>query len=66
MLFRSGTGSADSNLVGPVVPQAPSVVTSPSLSGEAIVGSTLTVDPGSWSDPNATFSHAWLRCHGSP
>jgi hypothetical protein len=57
-----GTGSADSNLVGPVVPQAPTVVTSPSVSGDAIVGSTLTADPGSWSDPAATFSYAWLRC----
>ncbi|HUO69307.1 MAG TPA: hypothetical protein VMU39_00910 [Solirubrobacteraceae bacterium] len=61
-----GATTADSLPTDVVVPQPPSVVTSPSLSGEAIVGSTLTVDPGSRSDPNATFSHAWLRCHGSP
>ena len=61
-----GSGSADSNLVGPVVPQAPpTVVTAPSLSGDAIVGSTLTADPGSWSDPAATFTYAWQRCDGS-
>ncbi|HEY8107453.1 MAG TPA: hypothetical protein VIC70_02015, partial [Gaiellaceae bacterium] len=60
-----GTGSADSNLVGPVVQQAPpAVVALPSLSGDAIVGSTLTADPGTWSDLAATFSYAWLRCHG--
>ena len=60
-----GTGSADSNLVGPVVPLAPpAVVTPPSISGDAIVGSTLTADPGTWSDLAATFSYAWLRCHG--
>ena len=60
-----GTGSADSNLVGPVVPQPPTVVTAPSLSGDAVVGSTLTVDPGSWSDPAATFSYVWERCDGN-
>jgi hypothetical protein len=60
-----GSGSADSNLVGPVVlPAPPAVVTLPSLSGDAIVGSTLTGDPGTWSDSGATFSYAWLRCHG--
>ena len=60
-----GSGSADSNLLGPVVPQPPTVVTSPSLSGDAVVGSTLTVDPGGWSDPAATFSYVWSRCDGS-
>ena len=60
-----GTGSAGSNLVGPVVSQAPpAVVTPPSVSGDAIVGSTLTADPGTWSDPAATFTYAWLRCPG--
>ena len=62
----AGTGDADSNLVGPVVPQPPPVVvTLPSVSGDAIVGSILTADPGTWSDPTATFSYAWLRCHGN-
>ena len=66
-----GTGSADSNLVGPVVPQPapptvppPTLVTPPSVSGDPIVGSTLTADPGTWSDPAATFTYAWLRCEG--
>jgi len=58
-----GSGGADSSLVGPVVAQAPpSVVTLPSVSGDAIVGSVLTADPGTWSDPAATFAYAWLRC----
>jgi hypothetical protein len=60
-----GTGNADSNLVGPVVPQPPTVVTAPSLSGDAIVGSTLTIDPGTWSDPAATFKYVWKRCDGN-
>jgi hypothetical protein len=58
-----GSGSADSSLVGPVVAQGPpSVLTLPSVSGDAIVGSVLTAAPGTWSDPAATFSYAWLRC----
>jgi hypothetical protein len=58
-----GSGSADSSLVGPVVAQAPpSVVTLPSVSGDAVVGSILTADAGTWSDPAATFAYAWLRC----
>jgi len=58
-----GSGSADSNLVGPIVPQAPpAVITPPSVSGDPSVGSTLTADPGTWSDPTATFTYSWLRC----
>jgi hypothetical protein len=61
-----GNGTADSSLVGPVVTQAPpSVITAPAVTGDTIVGSTLTADPGTWSDPAATFAYAWLRCHGN-
>jgi len=35
-------------------------VTSPTLSGRAIVGGTLTCDPGRWNGA-ATFAFAWLR-----
>ena len=41
------------------------MITEPSIDGDAIVGSTLTADPGTWSDPAATFTYAWLRCDGS-
>src|SRR5207248_3184835 len=62
----SGTGSADSNLVGPVVLIAPpAVVSAPSIAGDATVGSSLKADPGTWSDPAATFTYAWLRCDGN-
>ena len=54
-----GVGTADSLPTGVVVPAAPTVVTAPTISGDAIVGSTWTVDPGSWSDPTATFSYVW-------
>lgn len=62
----SGSASADSNLVGPVVLTAPpAVVSAPSISGDATVGSLLTADPGTWSDPAATFTYDWLRCDGN-
>ena len=60
-----GTGTADSNLLGPVLQAPPTVLTAPSISGDAAVGSTLTADPGTWSDPGATFAYGWVRCHGS-
>jgi hypothetical protein len=61
-----GTGTADSTRVGPVVlPAPPAVITAPSVSGDVTVGSTLSADPGTWSDPAATLGYAWLRCDGS-
>ena len=47
------------------MPAAPVVITEPSINGDTIVGSTLTADPGTWSDPAATFTYAWLRCDGN-
>jgi len=58
-----GTGTADSAPTAPVTaPPPPTPISAPSISGYAIVGSTLTADPGVWSDPAATFAYAWLRC----
>jgi hypothetical protein len=56
--------SRASTSVGPVSPARPSVLTEPSISGDAVIGAQLTADPGRWSDPAATFTYAWLRCHG--
>ena len=60
-----GTNTTDSVPTTIVVPAPPSVVTAPSVTGDATVGSTLTADPGSWSDPSATFAYAWQRCDDS-
>jgi hypothetical protein len=60
-----GSNSAYSAPTTVVVPAAPVVITAPSIDGDAILGSTLTADPGTWSDPAATFTYAWLRCDGS-
>ena len=58
----SRTASATSAPTAPVsVPAgAPLVALSgPRVSGPAIVDGTLTVDPGTWSIPGATFSYRW-------
>jgi hypothetical protein len=60
-----GNATADSDSLGPIAPAPPVLITSPSISGDATVGSTLTADPGTWSDPAATLTYAWLRCHGN-
>ena len=57
--------SAATAQVAPAPTPAPSDITLPSISGDAIVGATLTADPGSWTDPSAVFSYAWQRCDGS-
>ena len=57
-----GSGTADSEPTATVAPAAPVVAGAPALTGDATVGSTLTADPGSWSDPAATFTYAWQRC----
>jgi hypothetical protein len=45
-----------------VVPAPPASLTPPTLAGSAIVGRTLTADPGAWSKPAPTLTYAWLRC----
>ncbi len=40
-------------------------VTPPSITGAAVYGSTLTVDPGQWVPAVASFGYQWLR-GGSP
>jgi len=57
-----GTSTVDSATTDAVRPAPPTLVIAPSVDGEATVGSTLTADPGSWSDPDATFAYAWHRC----
>ena len=34
----------------------------PSISGQTVVGQTLTANPGSWTGTGLTFAYAWSRC----
>jgi Bacterial Ig domain len=46
------------------VPEPPHQVAIPVVSGDALVGRTLTSSPGEWSGSQPmTFSYRWLRCN---
>jgi hypothetical protein len=65
-----GSGSASSSPTGVVRASgnAPATTKAPSLSGTAQQGSTLKVDPGTWSGTTPiTYDYTWQRCdvHGS-
>jgi hypothetical protein len=56
---------ATSAAVGPVVAKVPVNTDAPTISGDAIKGSTLTADDGSWqSSDQFTTSRQWLRSNG--
>jgi hypothetical protein len=61
----NGSGSASSNPTAVVVPSgtAPANTKAPTLSGAAQQGSTLKVDPGTWSGTTPiTYDYTWQRC----
>jgi hypothetical protein len=44
------------------IPAGPRSLAAPSISGDALVGHTLSAEAGQWDDPTATFAYAWSRC----
>ena len=57
-----GTSSANSNMTDVVAATgAPVASVRPSITGDAVVGSTLTAQTGTWSG-NPTFTYQWLQC----
>jgi hypothetical protein len=58
----TGTASAVSTQTAVVPPPAPANVAVPLISGDLVVGSVLTTDLGSWSDPQAGLAVVWERC----
>ena len=63
----AGSGQATSAATGVVtVPVQPPVNTSlPSISGQTVVGDTLTAANGSWSNSPTAFVYQWQDCNGS-
>ena len=59
-----GSTTAVSSLIGPVGGTPPLLVSTvqPTISGDAVRGSTLKVAPGTWSPVPESFSYQWARC----
>jgi large repetitive protein len=54
-----------SNVIRGVLGPASECDESPTISGSGLVGTTLTVDRGTWSPPPAGYAYQWLR-EGAP
>jgi hypothetical protein len=57
----SGSASATSNSLGPVVSAVPSNTVAPSVSGSTTQGSTLTVSNGTWTNSPTSYTYQWKR-----
>ncbi|MBC9732779.1 Ig-like domain repeat protein [Nocardioides marmotae] len=57
--YAAGTAATAPVAVG--APEPITVVAPPAISGQAVVGRTLTATPGTWSAPDATFTYVWRR-----
>jgi hypothetical protein len=60
----AGTGTANSNLIGPIVavPVNSGGGGLPSISGSTVTGQTLTANPGSWTNSPTSYNYQWQRC----
>ena len=64
--FNAGGAATASSAPTGVVPQVlPSNTSAPTISGSALVGSTLAASAGSWSGTTPTYSYQWERCAAS-
>jgi hypothetical protein len=58
----AGSGTASSSPTATVTFGGPVNSVLPTLSGDPLVGSTLTVNTGAWNDPQASIGVVWQRC----
>jgi hypothetical protein len=59
----AGSASANAAATGTIAPAAPANEVSPSISGTAQAGQTLTADRGAWSGTQPiSYSYQWRRC----
>jgi len=55
----------DFNDVGSFTAVPVTNLTPPTISGNTVVGQTLTIDPGTWSPAQSSYNYVWLRCDTS-
>ena len=60
-----GTGTAYSNVLGPVAKSPPAGSTAPTVAGTAARGSVLTAAPGTWAGVGNTYAYQWQRDAGA-
>jgi hypothetical protein len=61
-----GSSTANSDQSSTVAASGAPVNTArPTVSGDAVVGGTLTVDVGSWNNSPTSYSYQWLQCSGA-
>ena len=62
-----GSTTAVSRLIGPIAGAPPLLVSTaqPTVSGKAVPGGTLKVEPGKWTQTPESFSYQWARCTGA-
>ncbi len=61
----TGATAAYASLIGPIVTSGAPLVafTTPTLSGTAQAGGTLTIAPGQWTPQPTRYTYAWLLCN---
>jgi hypothetical protein len=62
LLIFTSSASAGSNNAAAPGQSAPLSSSLPTITGETIVGKTLSAGQGSWNGPPATYRYQWLRC----
>ncbi len=65
VVATNGSGSASAVTSAPSTAVAlapPSNVDSPTISGSAVQGQTLTATPGTWTGDPTSYAYRWLRC----
>jgi hypothetical protein len=62
-----GSTTAVSRLIGPIGGTPPLLISTaqPTISGKAVQGSTLKLEPGTWRPVPESFSYQWARCSGT-
>lgn len=59
----SGSNSHDSNTVNP--PNEPTITTAPAITGDPIIGETVTCSTGSWTNSPTGYTYQWKRNGGN-